>query len=41
MTADGRLPENKRIGYKNVFDALYRIATEESFFTLWKVIKFL
>jgi solute carrier family 25 oxoglutarate transporter 11 len=37
MTADGRLPPAERRGYTNVFNALYRIATEESVVTLWKV----
>ena len=37
MTADGRLPPAERRGYKNVFNAIYRITTEESVFTLWKV----
>jgi solute carrier family 25 (mitochondrial oxoglutarate transporter), member 11 len=36
MTADGRLPLAERRGYKNVFNALYRISTEESVLTLWK-----
>ncbi len=40
MTADGRLPANERRGYKNVFNALYRITTEESLVTLWKVVFF-
>lgn len=36
MTADGKLPPAERRGYKNVFNALYRISKEESIFTLWK-----
>jgi solute carrier family 25 oxoglutarate transporter 11 len=36
MTADGRLPPAERRGYKNVFDALYRITTEEGVLTLWR-----
>lgn len=36
MTADGKLPPEQKRGYKNVFNALYRIAKEESVFTLWK-----
>ena len=36
MTADGRLPIAERRGYKNVFNAIYRISTEESVLTLWK-----
>ena len=36
MTADGKLPPAERRGYKNVFNALYRIVTEESVKTLWK-----
>jgi solute carrier family 25 oxoglutarate transporter 11 len=37
MTADGKLPPNERRGYKNVFNALGRIAKEEGVATLWKV----
>lgn len=29
MTSDGRLPPEKRRGYKNVFDALIRMSREE------------
>lgn len=29
MTADGKLPVAERRGYKNIFDALSRIGTEE------------
>lgn len=36
MTADGRLPAAERRGYKNVFNALTRIISEEGLFTLWR-----
>jgi len=36
MTSDGRLPVAERRGYKNVFDALYRIVKEEGVLTLWR-----
>jgi solute carrier family 25 oxoglutarate transporter 11 len=36
MTADGRLPVDQRRGYRNVFDALFRIMREEGLFTLWR-----
>ncbi|KAJ0174447.1 hypothetical protein K1T71_009555 [Dendrolimus kikuchii] len=36
MTADGRLPPEKRRNYKNVFNALGRITREEGLFTLWR-----
>lgn len=36
MTSDGRLPAAQRRGYKNVFDAFFRIVREEGLFTLWK-----
>lgn len=36
MTADGRLPPAERRGYKNVFNALYRITSEEGVLTLWR-----
>nr|KAF6296927.1 solute carrier family 25 member 11 [Myotis myotis] len=36
MTADGRLPADQRRGYKNVFNALVRIAREEGVPTLWR-----
>lgn len=36
MTADGKLPVEQRRGYKNVFNALYRICKEESVTTMWK-----
>lgn len=36
MTADGRLPPAERRGYKNVFDALFRITREEGVLTLWR-----
>ena len=37
MTSDGRLPSEQRRGYKNVFDALFRITKEEGVMTLWRV----
>lgn len=36
MTADGRLPPAERRGYSSVFNALYRITTEEGVLTLWR-----
>ncbi|XP_041982312.1 mitochondrial 2-oxoglutarate/malate carrier protein-like isoform X2 [Aricia agestis] len=36
MTADGRLPPEKRRNYRNVFNALARIVREEGLFTLWR-----
>nr|XP_005997952.1 PREDICTED: mitochondrial 2-oxoglutarate/malate carrier protein [Latimeria chalumnae] len=36
MTADGRLPADQRRGYKNVFNALIRIAREEGVPTMWR-----
>ncbi|CAD5116281.1 DgyrCDS5188 [Dimorphilus gyrociliatus] len=36
MTADGRLPVEDRRGYKNVFNALFRISKEEGVLTLWR-----
>ncbi|XP_022665970.1 mitochondrial 2-oxoglutarate/malate carrier protein-like [Varroa destructor] len=36
MTSDGRLPPEERRGYRNVFDALFRIAKEENVLTLWR-----
>ncbi|XP_062368222.1 mitochondrial 2-oxoglutarate/malate carrier protein isoform X2 [Cinclus cinclus] len=36
MTADGRLPPGERRGYRNVFDALVRMAKEEGVLTLWR-----
>ncbi|KAM3957923.1 mitochondrial 2-oxoglutarate/malate carrier protein-like [Aphomia sociella] len=36
MTADGRLPPEKRMNYKNVFNALSRILKEEGVFALWR-----
>lgn len=36
MTADGRLPLDQRRNYKNVFNALSRIVSEEGYRTLWK-----
>ena len=32
-----RLPVNQRRGYKNVFDAMFRIVREEGIMTLWRV----
>jgi len=36
MTSDGRLPPEQRRGYKNVFDALFRICREEGVFAMWR-----
>lgn len=36
MTADGRLPVDKRRNYKNVGDALVRIVREEGVLSLWR-----
>lgn len=36
MTADGRLPVDKRRNYTNVANALVRIVREEGLFTLWR-----
>eukprot|EP00914_Ancora_sagittata_P022541 GHVO01044768.1.p1 GENE.GHVO01044768.1~~GHVO01044768.1.p1 ORF type:complete len:198 (+),score=19.06 GHVO01044768.1:261-854(+) len=36
MTADGRLPKAEQRGYKNVFNALSRITSEEGVLTLWR-----
>ena len=36
MTSDGRLPKNEQRGYKNVFDALFRVIKEEGVLTLWR-----
>jgi len=36
MQADGRLPVEKRRGYKNAFDAMRRVVAEEGIFTLWR-----
>ncbi|XP_026748328.2 mitochondrial 2-oxoglutarate/malate carrier protein-like [Galleria mellonella] len=36
MTADGRLPPEKRRNYKNVFNALNRIVREEGVTALWR-----
>ena len=36
MSTDGRLPVDKRRGYKNAFDALARISREEGVLTLWR-----
>ncbi|KAI0224845.1 Mitochondrial 2-oxoglutarate/malate carrier protein [Lamellibrachia satsuma] len=35
MTADGRLPLAERRGYSSVFNALFRITTEEGVLALW------
>ncbi|KAK2172282.1 hypothetical protein NP493_975g04044 [Ridgeia piscesae] len=35
MTADGRLPLAERRGYTSVFNALFRISTEEGVLALW------
>lgn len=36
MTSDGRLPKQEQRGYKNVFDALFRVIKEEGVLTLWR-----
>lgn len=36
MCADGRLPVAQQRGYRNVFDALFRIVKEEGVLTLWR-----
>ncbi len=36
MQADGKLPPEKRRGYKHIFDALFRIAKEEGVLTYWR-----
>ncbi|VDP02805.1 unnamed protein product [Soboliphyme baturini] len=36
MTSDGRLPLNQRRNYKSVFNALYRITSEEGLLSLWR-----
>lgn len=36
MTADGKLPEAERRGYKNVGDCIARIAKEEGVSQLWR-----
>lgn len=36
MQADGRLPVSQRLGYKHIFDALFRIAKEEGPITYWR-----
>lgn len=36
MQADGRLPPEKRIGYRNAADALRRISVEEGTLALWR-----
>lgn len=37
MTLDGRLPIGQRRNYTNALEALYRIAKDEGFLTLWRV----
>ncbi len=37
MSTDGKLPPAERRGYTNAFNAIFRIAKEESLFALWKV----
>jgi solute carrier family 25 oxoglutarate transporter 11 len=36
MTSDGRLPPEQRRGYKNVFDALFRVSREEGALAMWR-----
>lgn len=36
MTSDGRLPPDQRRNYKNVFNAVSRIYSEEGLFALWR-----
>jgi solute carrier family 25 oxoglutarate transporter 11 len=36
MTLDGRLPADQKRGYKNVFNAMYRIGKDEGVFALWR-----
>ncbi|KAK3271441.1 hypothetical protein CYMTET_20208 [Cymbomonas tetramitiformis] len=36
MQADGKLPVEMRRNYKNAFDAIHRIITEEGVMTLWR-----
>merc|ERR1712127_630435 len=36
LSTDGQLPVDQRRGYKNAFDAIFRIAREEKVTTLWK-----
>lgn len=36
MASDGRLPVEQRRGYKNVFDAFFRVARDEGVLTLWR-----
>jgi len=36
MTSDGKLPVEQQKGYKNAFEALYRISKEEPVLNLWK-----
>jgi hypothetical protein len=37
MSTDGKLPVEQRRGYKNAFNAIFRIAKEEGVTALWKV----
>eukprot|EP00929_Paragymnodinium_shiwhaense_P121478 TRINITY_DN93721_c0_g1_i1.p1 TRINITY_DN93721_c0_g1~~TRINITY_DN93721_c0_g1_i1.p1 ORF type:complete len:320 (+),score=98.32 TRINITY_DN93721_c0_g1_i1:78-1037(+) len=36
MQADGKLPEAERRGYKNIFDAVGKIAKSEGLFSMWR-----
>lgn len=36
LSTDGQLPVDQRRGYKNAFDAIYRIGREEKVTSLWK-----
>lgn len=36
LSTDGQLPADQRRGYKNAFDAIFRIAREEKVTSLWK-----
>lgn len=36
LSTDGQLPVDQRRGYKNAFDAIFRIAREEKVTSLWK-----
>lgn len=36
MSSDGRLPPDKRRNYKNVIDAIIRVAREEGITALWR-----
>lgn len=37
MSTDGKLPVDKRKGYSNAFNAIFRIAKEEKVTALWQV----